>query len=142
MAPWRSLLHKLFHYWIFDLAVSFVNWMVLLYVYEPMMGEPLAHQVGMSTRIFYIFIIAYFMLRSMKQFSQRDLLQLGLLWTGLWLVFEWGGSLIAGRTVDEILIGWNIFNGYMWPYVLLSYLTSSLIIGMIIYKPKPSGELP
>jgi hypothetical protein len=35
-------------------------------------------------------------------------------------VFEWGGSLLLRRPVDEILVGWHVTEGYMWPYVLLT----------------------
>jgi hypothetical protein len=52
------------------------------------------------------------------------------------LVFEWGGSLAMGRPVEEILIGWNIFVGYMWPYVLLAYLLAPLIVGSILRPGK------
>jgi len=43
------------------------------------------------------------------------------------------------RPVSEILVGWNIFKGYMWPYVLLTYLLSSLIVGVSMQKEKTSG---
>ena len=108
-----SLLHKLFHNWVIDLAISFLNYAVLVQVYEPMWGKLMVHQAGMLTRIVYIFIIAYFMLKSLKEPSRRDLVILGLMWMGLWLIFEWGGSILMGRPVAEILIDWNIFNEYM-----------------------------
>lgn len=43
------------------------------------------------------------------------------------LAFEWAGSLLIRRPVAETLIGWHIERGYMWPYVLLTYLPSPLI---------------
>ena len=49
------------------------------------------------------------------------------------LAFEWGGSLLIRRPVHEILIGWHIEHGYMWPYVLLTYLLSPLIIGWLLH---------
>jgi len=52
------------------------------------------------------------------------------------LLFEWGGSLAIGRPVDEILIGWNVFVGYMWPYVLLTYLSSNIINGIFLHPGK------
>jgi len=96
----------------------------------------LAHQIGMSSRIGYIFIFAYLLLRSVKNYETKDLIHVGILWLGLTLIFEWGGSLAMGRPVEEILIGWNIFTGYMWPYVLLTYLLSNLIVGTILHKGK------
>ena len=53
----------------------------------------------------------------------------GVFWMTLWLVFEWGGSLIIGRPVQEILVGWHVEHGYMWPYVLVAYLLAPLLAG-------------
>jgi hypothetical protein len=48
-------------------------------------------------------------------------------------MFEWGGSFILRRSVEEILIGWSIFAGYIWPYVMLAYLLSNLIVGVTLH---------
>lgn len=82
-------------------------------IYEPIWGDLAAHQIGMSTRIVYLFIFAYFMLRYAKKYEIKDLLFFGFLWLGLELLFELGGSLAIGRPVQEILVGWNIFSGHM-----------------------------
>lgn len=127
------LMRRWMFYWFLEIALSAINFFILInLVYEPRLGQLVAHQIGMSTRIIYIFVLAYFILRSVKQYYTKDLLVVGVFWMGAWLVFEWGGSLAVGRPVSEILVGWNIFKGYMWPYVLLSYLLSSLIVGTIL----------
>ena len=119
--------------WLMEILVSGFNFFVLInLVYEPRWGTLVAHQIGMSSRIVYIFIFAYLLVRYVKNYETRDLIHVGLLWLGLTLLFEWGGSLATGRPVEEILIGWNILAGYMWPYVLLTYLLSPLIVGTIL----------
>jgi hypothetical protein len=90
----------------------------------------------MSTRIVYIFIFAYLILRYTKKYDTKDLVSVGFLWVGLELLFEWGGSLAIGSPVQEILVGWNIFNGHMWPCVLLTYLFANLIVGTVIHPKK------
>jgi len=124
-----------------ETLVSGFNFFVLMgLIYEPRLGELVAHQIGMSTRIVYIFVFAYLLLRSTRQYTIRDLVYVGFLWLGLELLFEWGGSLAIGRPVQEILIGWNIFAGFMWPYVLLTYLLSNLIVGIILrLRQRDSG---
>jgi len=115
-----------------ETLVSGFNFFVLMrLVYEPRWGELVAHQIGMSTRIVYIFVFAFLLLRYTKNYITRDLVYVGFLWLGLELLFEWGGSLATGRSVQEILIGWNIFAGFMWPYVLITYLLSNLIAGTV-----------
>ena len=116
-----------------EIALSAINFFLLMnLVYEPRWGSLIAHQIGMSTRIVYIFVLAYFVVRPVKSYRTRDLLMVGLFWMGSWLIFEWVGSFFMQRPVSEILVGWNIFKGYMWPYVLIAYLSSSLIIGTIL----------
>jgi len=124
-----SLLKTAIRVWLMEILVSGFNFFVLMnLVYAPMWGVLVAHQIGMSTRIVYIFIFAYFLLRSVMQYETRDLIHVGILWLGLTLTFEWVGSLAIGRSVEEILVGWNVFAGYMWPYVLLTYLLSNLFL--------------
>ena len=120
--------------WLVETLISGFNFFVLMsLVYEPQWGTLFAHQIGMSTRIIYIFILAYFLLRYVKEYKTKDLILIGLVWLGLEEIFEWGGSFILRRPVEEILVGWNIFAGYMWPYVMLAYLLSNLIVGVTLH---------
>ncbi len=131
------LLKTAIRVWLMEILVSGFNFFVLMnLIYEPRWSVLVAHQIGMSTRIAYIFVFAYFLLRSVKEYDTRDLIHVGILWLSLTLLFEWVGSLAIGRSVEEILIGWNIFEGYMWPYVLLTYLLSNLIIGTLFAPSK------
>ncbi|MFW9888132.1 MAG: hypothetical protein ACFFER_08120 [Candidatus Thorarchaeota archaeon] len=133
----KHLLHIAARVWLIETLFSIFNFFVLMnLVYEPAWGELVAHQIGMSTRIVVIAILAYLLLRYVKEYETRDLVHVGLLWLGLELLFEWGGSLLVGRSVEEILIGWNIFAGYIWPYVLLTYLLSNLVIGVAFHPGK------
>ncbi len=121
-------------FWLVEIGLSAINFFVFInLVYEPRYGALIAHQIGMSTRIAYVFVFAYLILRPLRQYTGKDLLVLGIFWMGSWLIFEWGGSLLMQRPVSEILVGWNFLKGYMWPYVLASYLLSSLIVGSILH---------
>jgi hypothetical protein len=130
----QSLLGVAVRVWLLETVVSGFNFFVLMQlVYQPLWGELVAHQVGMATRIVYIFVLAYLILRYTKRYSTQDLVHVGILWLVLEEVFEWGGSFLLGRSVHDILIGWDIFQGYMWPYVLLSYLLAPLIVGLMLH---------
>ena len=136
----NALMRRAMFFWFLEIGLSAINFFILInLVYEPRWGDLIAHQIGMSTRIIYIFILAYLIVRPIKDYGAKDLLMVGLFWMGIWLIFEWGGSLLVGRPVAEILVGWNIFKGYMWPYVLLTYLLSSLIIGALMHLGKRAG---
>jgi hypothetical protein len=117
-----------------QILVSGVNYFLLMkLVYEPLVGELTAHEIGMSTRIVYIFGFAYLLQRYNPKHEARDLVHVGFLWLPLALLFEWGGSLvILRRPVDEILQGWQVWKGYMWPYVLATYLSANVIVGLVL----------
>ena len=61
----------------------------------------------------------------------------GAYWTLMVLAFEWVGSLLIRRPIKEILVGWHVERGYMWPYVLLTYLLSPLVVG-VLFTPGTS----
>ena len=127
--------------WLTEILISGFNYFVLMHlIYEPRWGELTAHQIGMSTRIVYIFILAYLLLRYAESYDTKDLVQIGVLWLGLTLVFEWGGSFAIRRPVHEIVAGWNVTKGYMWPYVLLAYLFSNLIVGLTLHPRRKAGK--
>lgn len=122
-----------FRVWLLELPVAAVNAFVLMdRVYTPRVGALRAHQIAMTTRIGYLFVFAYFLDYFAHHYRLLTLLYAGLFWTGLILVFEWGGSLLIRRPVHEILIGWHVERGYLWPYVLLTYLCSPLIVGVLL----------
>lgn len=127
------LLMITFRVWVVELPVSAFNYFVLIKrVYEPRVGELRAHQIGMSTRIVYILAFAYFLDRFAHADTIGAYLLAGIFWAVLWLAFEWVGGMITRRPVREILAGWHVENGYMWPYVLLAYLLSPLIVGLLL----------
>lgn len=92
----------------------------------------LSHQIRILLRIGIAFCMAGMMLSVVKRYTAKDLWLAGLLWLALVLVFEWGGSLMIGRTVEDILIGWNIFQGYFWPYFLIAVFISPFVMGTFV----------
>ena len=125
-----------FRVWVIELAVSAVNYFILMRkVYEPRYGKLRAHQTGMSTRIVYIFVFAYFILFFAKRYTTFDAFYAGVFWLRRSiLAFEWIGSFILRRPVREILEGWNINKGFMWPDALaLLTLPSPLMVGLVFH---------
>lgn len=122
-----------FRVWLAELLVSAINYFVLIKrVYEPRVGELRAHRIGMLTRIAYIFAFAYVLVSAAGADDVSDYLLAGGFWLALILAFEWVGSFLLRRPVDEILEGWHVERGYMWPYVLLAYLVSPAVVGLVL----------
>lgn len=125
--------------WLTEVLIAGFNYFVLMrLVHEPRWGELAAHQIGMATRIVCILVLAYLLLRHVPAYTTRDTIQAGALWLVLALVFEWGGSALLRRPVHEILAGWRITRGYMWPYVLLTYLSAPLLAGLLLHPGRPA----
>jgi hypothetical protein len=124
-----------FRVWFLELALTAVNYFLLMNkVYEPRYGKLRAHQIGMTTRIAYILVFAYFILLFAKHYTALDTLGAGVFWLLLILAFEWIGSfIIQRRPVREILEGWHVEKGFMWPYVLATYLLAPLLFGLIFH---------
>ncbi len=127
------LSQALFWVWILEIAVSGFNYAVLMKrLYQPRYGELRAHQIGMATRMAYILVFAYFLDDLGRLDSATRFLLAGLCWLLLVLAFEWVGSFMLRRPVKEILIGWHIEQGWMWPYVLVTYFLSPLVVGLLL----------
>jgi len=83
-----------------EILVAGFNFFVLMNsIYEPLFGNLVAHQIGMSTRILVIFSFSYILLRRVKEYKIIDLIHVGIMRLGLTLLFEWGGSFAMGRPV-------------------------------------------
>jgi hypothetical protein len=127
------LLMITFRVWCCEIAVSGVNYFVLMNrIYVPRVGELRAHRIGMTTRIVYIFPFAYALVRFAHVHGVPAFLLAGMYWLLMVLAFEWVGSFLIRRPVHEILEGWHVENGYMWPYVLAAYFFSPLIVGLLL----------
>ena len=127
-----NFLRVAFWAWAAEIAVAGFNYFVLMRkVYEPRVGALRAHQVGMATRVGCIFIAAEVLVRFEPDHTRLDLLVAGVAWLALTLAFEWGGSLLIRRPVQEILVGWHVERGYLWPYVLVAYFVAPLIVGSL-----------
>ena len=120
-----------FRVWFFEIAVSGINYFVFMNrVYEPRVGVLRAHRIGMSTRIAYIFGFAYALVLFADLETLPEFLLAGTYWVLMVLAFEWFGSFLLRRPIREILEGWHVENGYMWPYVLATYFLSPSIVGL------------
>jgi len=117
-----------FRVWLVEIPVAAVNAFVLMdRVWAPRVGELHAHQIAMVTRMVLALALAFVIVRLAHDHRAGSLLLAGLFWMGLWLGFEWLGSLLIGRPVEEILVGWHIERGYLWPFVLMTYLLAPLL---------------
>lgn len=126
-----------FRAWLAEVPLAAVNAFVLMdRVYSPRLGALRAHQLGMSTRIALALAFAVVITSVARDRRLTSLLLAGAFWMTSWLVFEWAGSLLIGRPIREILVGWHVERGYMWPYVLITYLLAPLVVGTLLSRAR------
>ena len=114
--------------WLLEIPLAAVNAFVFMdRVYAPRVGALRAHQFAMGTRLIWIVGLGFAIAHFAGPQRAPAMLLAGLFWMALWLVFEWAGSLLIRRPVHEILVGWHVERGYMWPYVLVAYLMSPVL---------------
>lgn len=138
MDPTAYALMITFRVWLVEIPVAALNAFVLMdRVYAPRVGPLRAHQLAMGTRIAWILGLAFVIAHGADERRWLPLAFAGLFWMGLWLVFEWVGSLLIRRPVHEILVGWHVERGYLWPFVLLTYLLFPLVAGLVLWTTPP-----
>lgn len=134
-----------FIFWLIDDVFAFLNYSILyLNFFEPSLGVLPAHRIAMTIRIIIIITLSFILLNKVPNYTVQDLFQVGLFWLSLSLFQEWFGSFYLGRSVDEILIGWNILGGYLWVLILCFYLLGPYIVGIhinqVYLNKKPLSE--
>jgi uncharacterized membrane protein YgcG len=94
------LMMMTFRVWVIELAVTALNYFLLMQkVYEPRYGKLRAHQIGMSTRIVYIFVFAYFILFFAQRYTTLDTFYAGVFWLcSYWHSNGSGASSSGGRS--------------------------------------------
>jgi hypothetical protein len=116
--------------WLLIIPIAIINGSIRNFVYQPLVGPLLGHQISSFTGSIAILVLTYFMLRNhIKDLSDKQLLQIGLLWLGLTILFEFGfGHYIAGNPWEKLLHDYNILEGRLWIVVLLTTFLAPFIV--------------
>lgn len=126
--------------WLMEILVAGANYFLLMHlVWEPAYGDLAAHRIGMATRMVCILLFAWGLVRHAPGATRRQLRAVGVMWLAMTLVFEWGGSFMIGRPATETIVGWHVERGYMWPYVLLVYLTAPSVAAAVARRRATGG---
>lgn len=132
MSPTSYALMITFRVWLIEIPIAALNAFVFMdRVYAPRVGPLRAHQLAMATRVVWIVVLGFVIVHFAGEQRTVVWVLAGLSWMVLWLVFEWAGSMLVRRPVHEILVGWHVERGYMWPFVLLAYLLSPVLAGTL-----------
>lgn len=99
----------------------------------PRVGEPAAHVMGTALVVAALaLVIGLTIPWVVPSLQSHDLLLVGVLWTGLTVLFEFGfGRFVMGHSWSRLLHDYNLLAGRVWILVLLTTLLGPLVLGRL-----------
>lgn len=106
------LLVKAFVIWLTFILLESLHGTFRVMYLEPRLGIPQARRLSLFTGSLLCLVVVYLMIGWLKTDQPRILLQIGLFWTALTLLFEFAlGRFVMGRSWDSLLADYNPFRG-------------------------------
>jgi hypothetical protein len=95
---------------------------------EPAFGEHLAQQIGTIAFCCVLFFIIYAFISKFTGLQTLDFWLLGLFWTMLTIIFEFGFfHFVIGESWEKLFKNYNLFKGRLWTLVLAVQFVSPYI---------------
>lgn len=110
--------------WLVLLGVGFSNGVLRQVGYARFFSDLAAHQISSATGIVALGIAIHLLVRAWPLASPGQAWRVGIVWTGLTLLFETGMGIVAGHPWSRILGDYAIWEGRLWPLVLLFVLVA------------------
>lgn len=126
---------KILLMWLLFVPVPIINGILREQWYKKILGELGTNITGTLVLSSAFLIYTYLFFRNdINDFSNQQLLLMGLIWLILTLIFEFGMGLIAGRSWSYMLADYNLMKGRLWPLFLVVLFFSPFIIKFIVSK--------
>jgi len=116
-----------FSLWLGFLVVAIICGLIRETFLIPRLGPLAGRAVGTLLVAAIIFWLIYAYLAKLTEASQASLLKLGLFWTIATIMFEFlFGHYAMGHPWQSIWADYNVFQGRLWPLVLIVTLLGPL----------------
>jgi len=124
-------------FWFVLTMVAFLNAAIRELTYKPLLSPHIgiwAHQISSITGILLIFAAIYEFLKRIKsEYTRQDLVNVGLIWILLTVVFETAMNIFVRQlSFEEVLKTYYFWQGETWIFVLLSLVISPLLADLIL----------
>jgi len=119
MTPVRALLS-----WLVLLAVAFLNGALRQLAYPSTLGDFAARQVSTGVGAVGLGVAIWFLLRRWPLATARKAWATGALWAALTVLFELALVRGTGRPWDDVLGQYALWEGSLWPLLLLWILAA------------------
>lgn len=106
--------------WIPMVIIAIGNGAAREFIYGKRMTELLAHQTSTLTGIVLLGVYMYAVLTLWPSKTSTQAVQVGCLWVGLTVLFEFGfGHYVVGHPWTRLLRDYNLMEGRIWMLVLV-----------------------
>lgn len=78
-----------------------------------------ANQISTISLIVLIGIYSWCVVKFIPPHSGRQTLSIGIIWSVLTLIFEFGFGLSTGNSLKQLLHAYNVFDGEVWIFIPL-----------------------
>lgn len=115
--------------WFLFIPIAILNGIAREFMYKPVVGDLVAHQISTVIACIAFFLLAYSLIKN-KAVSEtnRTLLLIGMLWVVMTVLFEFSfGHYVDGVSWEKLLADYNIFQGRVWGLFLLCMLVTPLL---------------
>ena len=122
--------------WVLMIPVAIANGIFRETVIRPITGDLPAHQISVVTGSLGFLGVTWLAFRhhAVRE-SDRTLLGVGLAWLAGTIAFEFGfGHFLDGKTWSELFHDYNVFQGRLWPVVLLVIFAAPLAVKRIVNR--------
>ena len=114
--------------WLVLLAVGFANGTLRQLTYARLMDDGLAHQLSCLTGAAALALAIAWLVRRWPLRSRAQAWATGALWLALTVAFETSFGLAEGRTWAAVLGDYAVWDGQLWPLVLLAVLLTPVLL--------------
>jgi hypothetical protein len=129
---------SLLMWWILAVAM-FTNGACRVLVLQPRLGEGFARQLATVSGIVIVLALSLPFVRRLAHPRSRDLLEVGLLWLVLTVLFEFGMGLVSGASWEAMLADYDLRRGRLWPLALVAILVAPSLWGAILRRRGEGG---
>jgi len=110
-------------------VLAIANGILREFGFKLFLGELPAH--WLSTVTFILLLLGYLLIigTKWKIQSTRQALQIGLMWLGMTIMFEFGfGHYVMGHPWTTLLHDYNVFEGRLWIVVLIAIVAGPVLV--------------
>jgi len=122
--------------WFIFMVLAIINAGIRNEVYKPLVGDLAAHQISTIIFIILILVVTYLVIRFSKiELNDFQAIIIGTIWLVLTIMFEFiAGHFVFGNSWEKLLADYNILNGRVWSFVLITTFIAPYFTKKIIKK--------